>query len=131
LKSFITTIPLKRYGRLFENRNFFAFVKHLLYLGRNFSCAVYLKAWHLCDPDAEKVFEAIKKAGVKLAVVSNFDTRLRPLLRALNCDHWFDAVAVSAEVRKSCPLPKKKNTHTHTPFMTRIETCIKIFSLTF
>ncbi|KAG5252706.1 haloacid dehalogenase hydrolase domain-containing [Salix suchowensis] len=45
------------------------------------------KAWHLCDPDAEKVFEAIKKAGVKLAVVSNFDTRLRPLLRALNCDH--------------------------------------------
>jgi hypothetical protein len=131
LKSFITTIPLKRYGRLFENRNFFAFVKHLLYLGRNFSCAVFLKAWHLCDPDAEKVFEAIKKAGVKLAVVSNFDTRLRPLLRALNCDHWFDAVAVSAEVRKSCPLPKKKKKHTHTPFMTRIETCIKIFSLTF
>ncbi|KAF9664590.1 hypothetical protein SADUNF_Sadunf16G0034300 [Salix dunnii] len=40
-------------------------------------------AWHLCDPDAEKVFEAIKKAGVKLA---------------LNCDNWFDAVAVSAEV---------------------------------
>jgi FMN phosphatase YigB (HAD superfamily) len=115
LKSFITTIPLKRYGRLFENRNFFAFVKHLLYLGRNFSCAVFLKAWHLCDPDAEKVFEAIKKAGVKLAVVSNFDTRLRPLLRALNCDHWFDAVAVSAEVRKSCPTPpKKKKKHTHT-----------------
>jgi hypothetical protein len=137
LKSFITTIPLKRYGRLFENRNFFAFVKHLLYLGRNFSCAVYLKAWHLCDPDAEKVFEAIKKAGVKLAVVSNFDTRLRPLLRALNCDHWFDAVAVSAEVRKSWGAPpppnkkKKKKKHTHTPFMTRIETCIKIFSLTF
>jgi hypothetical protein len=32
--------------------------------------------------------------------VSNFDTRLRPLLRALNCDDWFDAVAVSAEVCK-------------------------------
>lgn len=30
--------------------------------------------------------------------MSNFDTRLRPLLRALDCDHWFDAVAVSAEV---------------------------------
>lgn len=41
---------------------------------------------------------ALRKAGVKIAVVSNFDTRLRPLLRALNCDHWFDAVAVSAEV---------------------------------
>lgn len=33
-----------------------------------------------------------------MAVVSNFDTRLRPLLKALKCDHWFDAVAVSAEV---------------------------------
>ncbi|KAF7148993.1 hypothetical protein RHSIM_Rhsim03G0102000 [Rhododendron simsii] len=54
-------------------------------------------AWHLCDPDAEKVFKALRTSGVKLAVVSNFDTRLRPLLRALNCDHWFDAVAVSAE----------------------------------
>ncbi|KAK4761424.1 hypothetical protein SAY87_029308 [Trapa incisa] len=56
------------------------------------------KAWHLCDPDAEKVFKALKEAGVKLAVVSNFDTRLRPVLRALKCDHWFDALAVSAEV---------------------------------
>ncbi|KAM0963147.1 hypothetical protein ACFX13_029860 [Malus domestica] len=56
------------------------------------------KAWHLCDPDAEKVFEALRKAGVKVGVVSNFDTRLRPLLHALHCEHWFDAVAVSAEV---------------------------------
>lgn len=45
------------------------------------------------------MFQALRKAGVKVAVVSNFDTRLRPLLKALKCDHWFDAVAVSAEVR--------------------------------
>lgn len=45
------------------------------------------------------MFKAIKKAGVKVAIVSNFDTRLRPLLRALRCEDWFDAVAVSAEVR--------------------------------
>ncbi|KAI7996503.1 hypothetical protein LOK49_LG10G02677 [Camellia lanceoleosa] len=63
------------------------------------------KAWHLCDPDAEKVFKAIRSEGVKLAVVSNFDTRLRPLLRALNCDHWFDAMAVSAEVEAEKPNP--------------------------
>ncbi|KAJ0098597.1 hypothetical protein Patl1_20897 [Pistacia atlantica] len=63
------------------------------------------KAWHLCDPEAEKVFNAIRKAGVKLAVVSNFDTRLRPVLRALDCDHWFDAVAVSAEVEAEKPNP--------------------------
>ncbi|KAF7819102.1 haloacid dehalogenase-like hydrolase domain-containing protein 3 [Senna tora] len=63
------------------------------------------KAWHLCDPDAEKVFKAMREAGVKLAIVSNFDTRLRPLLRALNCDNWFDAVAVSAEVEAEKPNP--------------------------
>jgi len=61
-------------------------------------CLSSIQAWHLNDPGAEEVFRALRKSGVKLAVVSNFDTRLRPLLRALNCDTWFDAVAVSAEV---------------------------------
>ncbi|KAJ6831465.1 N-acylneuraminate-9-phosphatase isoform X1 [Iris pallida] len=45
------------------------------------------KAWRLCDPDAENVFKALRKSGVKSAVVSNFDTRLRPLLQALKCDN--------------------------------------------
>lgn len=63
------------------------------------------KAWHLCDPNAEEVFLALRRNGVKIAVVSNFDTRLRPLLKALNCDHWFDAVAVSAEVAAEKPNP--------------------------
>ncbi|XP_073157389.1 uncharacterized protein [Henckelia pumila] len=63
------------------------------------------KAWHLCDPNAEKVFHSLRKHGVKVAVVSNFDTRLRPLLKALKCDHWFDAVAVSAEVAAEKPNP--------------------------
>ncbi|CAI0374562.1 unnamed protein product [Linum tenue] len=63
------------------------------------------KAWHLNDPEAGKIFDAIRKAGVKVAIVSNFDTRLRPVLRALNCDHWFDAVAVSAEVAAEKPNP--------------------------
>lgn len=63
------------------------------------------KAWHICDPDAGNAFRALRKAGVKTAIVSNFDTRLRPLLQALKCDHWFDAVAVSAEVAAEKPNP--------------------------
>ncbi|CAL1385857.1 unnamed protein product [Linum trigynum] len=63
------------------------------------------KAWHLNDPEAGKIFDAIRKAGVKVAIVSNFDTRLRPVLRALNCEQWFDAVAVSAEVAAEKPNP--------------------------
>ena len=35
---------------------------------------------------------------MKLAVVSNFDTRLRPLMKAMECHDWFDALAISAEV---------------------------------
>lgn len=33
---------------------------------------------------------------MKLAVVSNFDTRLRPLLKAMQLDTLFDAIIVSA-----------------------------------
>ncbi|XP_057547670.1 uncharacterized protein LOC130826139 isoform X2 [Amaranthus tricolor] len=63
------------------------------------------KAWKLCDPNAGNVFRALRNEGVRVAIVSNFDTRLRPLLRALNCENWFDAVAVSAEVAAEKPNP--------------------------
>lgn len=57
------------------------------------------QAWRLIDPNAGEAFAALRDAGVKIAVVSNFDTRLRPILEQLGCDHWFDALAISAEVR--------------------------------
>lgn len=37
-----------------------------------------------------------------MAVVSNFDLRLRPLLEALGLDKHFDALIISAEVGTSC-----------------------------
>ncbi|KAL8542860.1 hypothetical protein ACS0TY_003663 [Phlomoides rotata] len=40
----------------------------------------------------------LKEYGVKLAVVSNFDSRLRKLLKDLNVLHLFDAVIMSSEV---------------------------------
>lgn len=62
-------------------------------------------AWRITDPNASRVFAALRAAGVKLAIVSNFDTRLRPVLKALDCDSWFDALAVSAEVEAEKPNP--------------------------
>ncbi|VVB11666.1 unnamed protein product [Arabis nemorensis] len=53
----------------------------------------------ICYPFASRGVEAI----VKFAIVSNFDTRLRPLLRALRCDDWFDVVVVSAKVEAEKP----------------------------
>ncbi|KAK1260933.1 hypothetical protein QJS04_geneDACA013387 [Acorus gramineus] len=37
-------------------------------------------------------------SAVKLAVISNFDTRLRKLLKDLNVAHLFDAIIISSEV---------------------------------
>ena len=41
----------------------------------------------------------VPTAGTKMAVVSNFDLRLRPLLESLGLDQLFDALIISAEVR--------------------------------
>ncbi|KVI05532.1 HAD-like domain-containing protein [Cynara cardunculus var. scolymus] len=54
-------------------------------------------AWHLPTGAYETIL-ILKDAGVKLAVVSNFDTRLRKLLKDLNIIDLFDAVIISSEV---------------------------------
>eukprot|EP00775_Hariotina_reticulata_P008237 gene8237-8427_t len=61
-------------------------------------------AWAL-TPGALPALQKLRAAGVRLAVVSNFDTRLRPILSALGIDHMFDAVVVSAEVGAEKPNP--------------------------
>ncbi|KAK3250943.1 hypothetical protein CYMTET_39703 [Cymbomonas tetramitiformis] len=65
---------------------------------------------HYADPEAWQVatgavsaLQKLRNSGVRLAVVSNFDTRLRPLLQSLNVDILFDAIVVSAEVGKEKP----------------------------
>ncbi|CAI5464147.1 unnamed protein product [Closterium sp. Yama58-4] len=63
-------------------------------------------AWRLSDPHAHEAFSAIRQAGIKVAVVSNFDSRLRSVLQSLGCLNCFDAVAVSAEVRAEKPSGK-------------------------
>lgn len=65
---------------------------------------VQRQAWALA-PGAVPALRRLKAAGVRLAVVSNFDTRLRPILAALAVDDLFDAVVVSAEVGVEKPNP--------------------------
>ncbi|KAK1415912.1 hypothetical protein QVD17_31700 [Tagetes erecta] len=62
-------------------------------------------AWHL-PTGAYKTLLVLKEYGVKLAVVSNFDTRLRKLLQDLNIIDMFDAVIISSEVGYEKPDPK-------------------------
>ncbi|KAL5725327.1 hypothetical protein ACHQM5_008536 [Ranunculus cassubicifolius] len=62
-------------------------------------------AWHL-PTGAYEAMSRMKDAGVKLAVVSNFDTRLRKLLKELNVSDMFDAVIISSEVGHEKPNPE-------------------------
>ncbi|GAQ77940.1 Haloacid dehalogenase-like hydrolase superfamily protein [Klebsormidium nitens] len=59
-------------------------------------------AWKVED-GAEEALSKLKAAGVKLGVVSNFDTRLRPVLDDLGVSDLFDAIIVSAEVGHEKP----------------------------
>ncbi|XP_062196526.1 uncharacterized protein LOC133899546 [Phragmites australis] len=62
-------------------------------------------AWRL-PVGADTTLRDLKDAGVKLAVVSNFDTRLRKLLKDLNVSDMFDAIVVSSEVGYEKPAPE-------------------------
>lgn len=42
---------------------------------------------------------------MKLAIVSNFDTRLRPILQQLGLEQLFDSILISAEIGVEKPNP--------------------------
>lgn len=64
------------------------------------------------DPDVWKVHEDVMPAlddlasrGFKLGIVSNWDTRLKPLLSRLRLDGFFDFVSVSCDIGFTKPSP--------------------------
>ncbi|MEU8261897.1 HAD-IA family hydrolase [Micromonospora sp. NPDC048999] len=56
-------------------------------------------------PDTEPVLRALRRAGVKVAVVSNIGFDIRPLLTAWGLDGLIDAYALSYEVGRCKPDP--------------------------
>jgi putative hydrolase of the HAD superfamily len=62
-------------------------------------------AWRIFD-DARPSLERLKSLGVRCAVVSNWDERLRALLQRLNLDHYFDVLVISCEVGAMKPDPR-------------------------
>ena len=59
----------------------------------------------LVYPDVRENLQRWKQRGLKLAVVSNFDQRLLPLLEALELSPLLDAVVVSSVVGAAKPSP--------------------------
>ncbi len=64
------------------------------------------------EPDAWRVFDDVRPAlvamadsGVRLGIISNWDERLRGLLRKLRLDAPFEVIAVSCEIGFAKPAP--------------------------
>jgi len=53
--------------------------------------------WRIFD-DVVPCLQRLKRRGLMLGIISNWDERLRPLLRALGLDHFFDVMIVSGEL---------------------------------
>src|SRR5215510_1003054 len=60
--------------------------------------------WRVYDDVAPALTE-LKRQGLKLGVISNFDSRLFDVLRACGLDHIFDSVHISTRVGAAKPEP--------------------------
>jgi putative hydrolase of the HAD superfamily len=77
---------------------------------RSFFPAVYARfdepgAWRIYD-DVVPTLRALRARGLRLAVISNWDERLRPLLRRLELSAYFELIVVSCEVGEGKPSPR-------------------------
>lgn len=72
------------------------------YFDRLFSHFAQPGSWALY-PETEEVLAALQAKGLQLAVISNFDSRLRGILRGLGIDGHFSAVFLSSEIGYAKP----------------------------
>jgi putative hydrolase of the HAD superfamily len=61
-------------------------------------------AWHIFE-DVKPALEALAARGINLAIISNWDERLRPLLDGLDLSKYFTTIVVSCEVGFPKPSP--------------------------
>jgi putative hydrolase of the HAD superfamily len=61
-------------------------------------------AWRIYE-DVLPALKLLRGRGLKLGIISNWDERLRPLLRVLELDGWFDAIGISVEIGQPKPNP--------------------------
>lgn len=62
------------------------------------------EAWHIFD-DVIPALDALTTRGFKLAVISNWDERLRGLLKSLKLNHYFEVLVISCEIGVPKPSP--------------------------
>ncbi|ULA62554.1 MAG: HAD family hydrolase [Nitrospira sp.] len=57
-------------------------------------------------PETEAVLRQLKAQGLELGIISNFDSRLFPLLRGLGIEQLFDTITISSLSQAAKPAPK-------------------------
>ncbi|MGA6828357.1 HAD-IA family hydrolase [Nitrospira sp. NS4] len=57
-------------------------------------------------PETEHVLGTLKARGMELGIISNFDSRLFPVLRGLGIERYFDTVTISSLSQAAKPAPK-------------------------
>ncbi len=62
------------------------------------------EAWYIFD-DVVPALEVLATIGMRLAVISNWDERLQPLLQQLELSDYFETILVSCEVGFAKPSP--------------------------
>ncbi len=63
------------------------------------------RSWVLY-PETLSVLSALCEREYELGIVSNFDSRLFPIMRGLGIDQFFDTVTISSMVQAAKPAPK-------------------------
>jgi len=63
------------------------------------------QAWEL-DPEAQRLLDHLASRGVQMGIISNFDSRLRPLLRHLGIAPYFQSVTLATEEGVLKPNPE-------------------------
>ncbi|CAJ0585284.1 unnamed protein product, partial [Mesorhabditis spiculigera] len=62
--------------------------------------------WKPCDEKIPEVLEKLRARKIPLAIISNFDGRLRDLLKSLKMADYFEYIALSGELGHDKPDPR-------------------------
>jgi len=62
-------------------------------------------AWHVYE-DVRPTLQTLRERGYRLAVISNWDDRLKPLLADLRLSDYFETIVLSVDVGATKPWPK-------------------------
>lgn len=75
------------------------------YFDALFDYFVEAKAWRIY-PDVTETLEGLRRKGITLGIISNWDSRLLPLLGNLDLARYFSVIAVSSLVGSAKPDPQ-------------------------